>query len=211
MNVIRAFAKDAGDAVAMVDDPEALRGFLKPESAAAVWRRETERSFQSWIDGVEPTQLPQARIVLRPTAVRAALAELCDDAGMPQGPERTHLIDDVTDLAQMFANLMETEYLRLRLQAVTSNACRRFHVDAITARLICTYRGAGTQYGVSADGGDPAQIFTVPTGAPILLRGSLWPETPSSGLLHRSPPIEGTGETRLVLVLDPISDPGQEM
>jgi len=50
-----------------------------------------------------------------------------------------------------------------------------------------------------------------PTGAPILLRGTLWPEHPRSGLLHRSPPIEGTGETRLVLVLDPVDDPEEEV
>ncbi|HMB12384.1 MAG TPA: DUF1826 domain-containing protein, partial [Roseovarius sp.] len=30
---------------------------------------------------------------------------------------------------------------------------------------------------------------------------------PPSGLLHRSPPIEGSGETRLLLVLDPVDDP----
>ncbi|MEM6422079.1 MAG: DUF1826 domain-containing protein, partial [Pseudomonadota bacterium] len=45
-----------------------------------------------------------------------------------------------------------------------------------------------------------------PTGMPILLRGKLWPESPASGIVHRSPPIEGTGATRLVLVLDPIFD-----
>ena len=57
------------------------------------------------------------------------------------------------------------------------------------------------QYGISTDGREPKRIFTVPTGAPILLRGTKWPEPPHSGLLHRSPPIEGSGLTRLVLVL----------
>ncbi|MCZ4269037.1 DUF1826 domain-containing protein, partial [Rhodobacteraceae bacterium G21628-S1] len=47
-------------------------------------------------------------------------------------------------------------------------------------------------------------------GAPIILRGTRWPETPVSGVLHRSPPIAGTGETRLLLVLDPIDDPAEE-
>ncbi|MEW7008160.1 DUF1826 domain-containing protein [Lentilitoribacter sp. EG35] len=37
------------------------------------------------------------------------------------------------------------------------------------------------------------------------------PETPTSGLLHRSPPIDGTGETRLLLVLDPVSDPENDV
>ena len=57
----------------------------------------------------------------------------------------------------------------------------------------------------------PSQVFMVPTGAPILLRGTLWPTVPRSGLLHRSPPIEGTGETRLMLILDPVSDPDEEV
>lgn len=55
-------------------------------------------------------------------------------------------------------------------------------------------------------GKTPNNIVTVPTGAPVLLRGSLWPPKTETGLLHRSLPIEETGETRLVLVLDPIFD-----
>ena len=75
------------------------------------------------------------------------------------------------------------------------------------ARLVCTYRGTGTQYGTGLNGADPDRIFTVPPSSPIILRGTLWPEHPASGLLHRSPPIAGTGETRLLLVLDPVDAP----
>ena len=129
---------------------------------------------------------------------------------MPKGSEREWLLDDITSLANIFSDLMQAKFLRLRLDVVTTNACRKFHIDAITSRLVCTYRGTGTQYGVSSDGNDPKRVFTVQTGAPILLRGTLWPEQPPSGLLHRSPPIEGTGETRLVLVLDPVHEPRDE-
>ena len=125
---------------------------------------------------------------------------------MPNGRQRRWLAEDIADLAQRFADVMQVANVRLRVQAVTTNACRKFHRDAIAGRLVCTYRGTGTQYGTSIKGNDPKRVFTVPTGAPILLRGSLWPAEPPSGLLHRSPPIEGTGETRLVLVLDPIFD-----
>ena len=116
------------------------------------------------------------------------------------------LVNDVAALAEVLREIMPTSHLQMRFDVVTTNACRKFHIDAVTARLVCTYRGTGTQYGISTDGAEPQKIFTVPTGAPILLRGTLWPEPPRSGLLHRSPPIEGTGETRLVLVLDPIID-----
>ncbi|MEO1154763.1 MAG: DUF1826 domain-containing protein [Pseudomonadota bacterium] len=53
---------------------------------------------------------------------------------------------------------------------------------------------------------EPPQISQAPTGAPMILRGTLLPQDSPSGLRHRSPPIAGTGETRLVLVLDPIYD-----
>ena len=84
--------------------------------------------------------------------------------------------------------------------------CSRFHVDAMTARLICTCRGAGTQYGLSNAEGDPETVHTVPTGTAIVLRGKRWPPKAKVDLVHRSPPIQGTGQTRLVLVLDPIAD-----
>ncbi|MGY6411964.1 MAG: DUF1826 domain-containing protein, partial [Alkalilacustris sp.] len=77
----------------------------------------------------------------------------------------------------------------------------------VTARLLCTYRGTGTQLGIAPDGRDPDPIHTAPTGAVLILRGTLWPTDPSANLHHRSPPIAGTGETRLLLVLDPIFDP----
>ena len=120
------------------------------------------------------------------------------------------LIEDASALASIFADVMDSAYVRLRFDVVDTNACRKFHIDAVKARLVCTYRGTGTQYGLSENGHDPAQILTVPTGAPIILRGTRWPETPVSGVLHRSPPIAGTGETRLLLVLDPIDDPAEE-
>lgn len=204
MSMIRATAQNAAIGVAVADQPENLAAFLKPGCAAALWRRQPERDFMDWVNALPAEQLPQSRVVARPHDIGDVVAGLCETAQTPVSPHRDHFIDDVTALSDIFADLMQAPYLRLRLQAVTTNACRKFHLDAITARLICTYRGTGTQYGISTDGHEPARVFTVATGAPILLRGSLWPEAPVSGLLHRSPPIEGSGETRLVLVLDPV-------
>lgn len=167
--------------------------------------------FQSWIDALAPARLPRARVILRPGAVGDAALQICKASGTPACAERDRLVDDIAALAEVFARQMRARWLRLRLDVITTNACRRFHIDALTARLVCTYRGTGTQYSVSTDGADPSRIFTVATGSPILLRGTLWPGHPPSGLVHRSPPIEGTGETRAVLVLDPVDDPEDEV
>ncbi len=211
MTLARALVRNEAIGVAVADKPEDLKTFLQPGCAAAIWRRQPEPAFQKWIDTLDPSLLPQGRIVLPTNVVTSAVTALCDAAGTPDCTERDQLIGDVSALAEIFAELKNTPYLRLRLQAVTTNACRKFHIDAITARLVCTYRGPGTQYGISTDGQDPARVFSVATGAPILLRGTLWPEKPTSGMLHRSPPIEGTGTTRLVLVLDAVDSPEDDI
>ncbi len=211
MTLVREIVKDAAIGVGVADTPEGLSAIHRPGCAAAIWRRQPLPGFQSWIDALDPDMLPRARVILRPEAVRDAASEVYDASGTPFGPERDRLVDDIAALADIFAGLMRARWLRLRLDVVTTNACPKFHIDAVTARLVCTYRGTGTQYGVSTDGAEPRQIFTVPTGAPILLRGTRWPERPRSGLVHRSPPIEGTGETRTVLVLDPVDDQEEEV
>lgn len=207
MTLVREIVRHAAVGVSVADTPDGLSAIHRPGCAATIWRRRPVRDFQSWINGLDAQVLPKARVILRPEAVRDAAAAICDASGTPAGPERDRLVDDIAALADIFAALMQARWLRIRLDVVATNACRKFHVDAVTARLICTYRGIGTQYGTSADGVAPHRIFTVPTGAPILLRGTLWQERPRTGLLHRSPPIQGTGETRLVLVLDPVDDP----
>ncbi|MEL6563104.1 MAG: DUF1826 domain-containing protein [Pseudomonadota bacterium] len=206
MTLVRKRVQDAAVGVAVADTADALGTFLQPGCVAAIWRRHMPRDVGTWLDGQPPKSLPRGRINVHPDAVEDAVRAMCAGSGLPDGPERDWLVADASALAAAFSQLLSPRFLRLRLDVVNTDACRRFHIDAVTARLVCTYRGTGTQYGVSTDGNDPARVFTVPTGAPILLRGTLWPTQPPSGLLHRSPPIEGTGETRLVLVLDPLDE-----
>ena len=203
MTLVQDIIKTKSFGVDVTATPEGLATIHHPGCAAAIWHRHPLPRFQSWISALDPDILPSARVILRSDTVRTTVAEICEASDTPPGAERDRLVDDIAALSDVFAALMQARWLRLRLDVVTTNACRRFHVDAVTARLVCTYRGTGTQYGV----GEPRRVFTVPTGSPIVLRGTRWPETPRSGLLHRSPPIEGTGETRLVLVLDPLDDP----
>ena len=210
MTLVREIVEDSATGVSVADTPEGLSAIRTPGCAAAIWRRQPLPGFQTWIDALEPGRLPKARVILRPETAREEASRICEASGTPACDERERLVDDVAALADIFAGLTPAPYLRLRFDVTTTNACRKFHIDAVTARLICTYRGTGTQYGISTDGAEPRRVFTLPTGSPIVLRGTLWPERPTSGLLHRSPPIEGTGETRLVLVLDAISDRDDE-
>ena len=189
------------------DSIEGLNAVKQPLVPAAIWRRTPLSKFQTWIDSLPDKELPSARIALPLDAIQRALMEVMQISGMQACVQREMLIDDIAALANVFADINQTKFLRLRLEAITGNACSKFHIDAVTTRLVCTYRGPGTQYCFSADGTDLSSIFDVPTSSPIVMRGTLWPNKERSGFLHRSPPIEGSGKTRLLLVLDPISDP----
>ncbi|WP_171123822.1 MULTISPECIES: DUF1826 domain-containing protein [unclassified Ruegeria] len=206
MTYHRTDLNGAAVGVGVSDKPDGLAKIEMPGCAATIWRRQLAPEFQTWINTLDPSHLPKARLVLRPQG-RSGRPESLVQHGGDRRRCRTHLVRGcISDLATRFAEMMRAPYLRLCLDAINTNACRKFHIDALYARLICTYRGIGTQYGMSKDGLDPDRVFTVATGAPIVMRGTLWPQNPPSGLLHRSPPIAGTGETRLVLVLDPIFD-----
>ncbi|MEM6887405.1 MAG: DUF1826 domain-containing protein [Pseudomonadota bacterium] len=206
MNFHKRSVPDRAIDVHIADTTAALSRFVHPGHAAAIWRRQMPPDVQSWLDRVHPDNLPRGRLALSLDDVWKATQDLFDLAELPVGPERDWLQRDIVELSHLFSNVLSARYLKMRLEVITTNACRKFHIDAVTARMVCTYRGSGTQYGVSIDGNDPRRVFTVQTGAPIMLRGSLWPVSKPPQLVHRSPPIDGTGETRLVLVLDQVAD-----
>lgn len=205
MNLVRDLSPIKPD-LPRVTDPAELTVLAAPDCPAAIWSRPMGEARAAWLDRLPASQLPRWREIVAVDAVAEAALDACAEAGTPDSAEREELITEIQLLADTFAKLMKVSALLLRLDVITTNACKRFHIDAVSARLICTFRGTGTQLVAAESADDPGAVLTVSRGSPILLKGTLWPDAPASGLLHRSPPIEGTGETRLVLVLDPVFD-----
>jgi hypothetical protein len=204
-------AHDAGDpaltaSVRVVKDPAELSAIHEPGTGVALWDRALPPSLQSWLNSLPVEQVPSTRTVLRPRAVPEAVDVAFKAAGTPEGAERDRLADDIAGLAEMFAGLMAVPYVRVRLENLRGDACTKFHQDRVIARLICTYRGPGTQYGLAHADGDPTTIHDVPAGVPAIFRGALSPAADQPPVVHRSPAIAGTGRTRLVLVIDPVAD-----
>lgn len=133
-------------------------------------------------------------------------------------PARAWLTMDIAMLVARLAHLAGARRLRLSFGAVRTDQCRKFHVDYLRYRLVTTYVGPGTEWvpdeAVRRDALDhppdcpcdankeivraSSAIRHAVPGEVILMKGALHPD--HHGAVHRSPPIEGTGRVRVVLI-----------
>lgn len=195
----------AVDHAAEGDQPEILGAILRETVNLAVWQRRVSPALPPaplWpaIDDIGVT----TGIAAVEGAIRAAL----DDAGYPGGCAAA-LGTDIAGLTRRLAAIAECDAVSIRLEIVETDACRRFHADNVTVRLISTFAGRATQWLSNADaaslrsGADLSDltIRSLTAGDVALFKGRRW--SPDGAIVHRSPPIGATGEQRLLLVIDP--------
>ncbi|MGF1547717.1 MAG: DUF1826 domain-containing protein [Thiotrichales bacterium] len=145
-------------------------------------------------------------------------------AGLPALPGAADLQRDAAWLAEIYAALLGCPALGLRLEVLERAMCPRFHVDRVGIRMLCTYRGPGTEWldercadrrwlGQAGHGKgdaesglilDPAGIGRAPPFAVVLLKGALWQGNTGRGAIHRSPAVAAGEAPRVVLALDAI-------
>lgn len=186
------------DVVAFGHDRASLDTIARPGAALAVWWRSLPDALR---DGLDALDLDTVDDVALDLAADGTVGDALFDAGYAD-PLATSLAHDIDLLVRRHAALTGEDRLRLKLEVVETDACRRFHADFVTLRLLCTYVGPGTQW-CRADAADA--ICEVPTGAVGVFKGRMLLDPPT--VLHRSPPIVATGRRRLVLTIDPLISP----
>lgn len=123
------------------------------------------------------------------------------------GPLPPLLAADILTLARRFAALMNVQEVRLRLEGLVTDACRKIHADYTDVRLITTYSGPGTDYIPAAAGLSEENLRRLSTGDIALFKGRSFAED-HEPCFHRSPQIARSGLRRLVLVIDTPQDEG---
>lgn len=180
----------------------------KSSTDLVIWQRELPQRFQVWLDQLDAGHLPDLRILVESRNVRRAIDPLLDACGMPGCDMRDLLAEDIDDLVRSFAEITRSETVDVRLERISHDACWKFHRDNVEARLLTTYRGPTTEW-VQMAYADKALIDQQDYEGPLerlglhdvaLFKGSC--AGPNSGVVHRSPPVAGTGQTRLLLCLN---------
>lgn len=183
------------DVVAFGHDPASLDAIARPKAALVIWWRSLPDDLRLRLAALDLDTIDDVSVDID---ADAPLDSTLRDAGYP-GAVVVPLAGDIGLLIRRHAALTGEDRLSLRLEVVETDACRRFHADYVTLRLLCTYAGPGTQW-CRAAASDA--ICEVPTGAVGVFKGRMLLAPPT--VLHRSPPIVATGERRLVLAIDPI-------
>jgi hypothetical protein len=184
-------------------DSAILQNIGRDNCNLAIWERGKIPDYAPLIaDTAEPIRIECAPCDLG-TALRQALSHNGFDAPHLHAP----FTSDVALLAQSFCTTLAVSRLEVRLEVVTTDSCRKFHADYVSARLITTYVGPGTEWldAKSADqvakGAEPLRINRMNAGDVGIFKGKMATLHPA---IHRSPPIATSGEKRLLLVLNPI-------
>jgi hypothetical protein len=126
------------------------------------------------------------------------------------------LINDISMCCSLFVQITRAQTIRLSLKVVNHDACRKFHIDGYTYRLLCSYSGPGTEWTYNdnvrrrflGEGEnediikDWNRIERIATYDIAVLKGELPQQRTRKGIVHRSPPISQTGKKRLVLRID---------
>jgi hypothetical protein len=198
-------------------DRTVLAHILLPGINLAIWERSVPRAIVRWLRETSLSDLQSRFQDLDFKAPAACIGALLS-ARMPSRTSREQaakiaLVNDVADLASVTTKIARVTSVRIRLEWVTEQPCSYFHTDKVPLRLVCTYRGSGTEWlsdeaakRLTAPDDVPAQneINRLTAGDVAVMLGSPYGSTIGTALTHRSPPVNSSSEWRLFLAIDPV-------
>ncbi len=193
--------------------PEVLESIALPDINLSLWQRPVELHIAREVAVLAASQLPKRRLRTSADSFAGDVTALLRERRLdPRSFD--HLLADLCLLADRFFTLSGNRDTRFQLVTTDSNNCGRFHVDTRYLRMICTYQGPATEWLRN----EQVDRFMLERGAPnhkIIRFGEpahfepFWvgimkgdPDRSGNGLVHRSPPIVGTGQTRVLFCLD---------
>ena len=197
------------------DTPDILTRISEPDVNMCVWQRPSIDQIEGELMSLTPRDLPDVRCHCTLNNFDAAVTGLMANQGL--SPDLfNHWRGDLLNIARVYFPLTKGRRVTMRLETTDQDGCPRFHTDRTHLRLLCTYLGPGTEWLSDDQANREAQLAGAPnseillTDAPSqlgrfwvgLLKGSAFPGNSLNGLIHRSPPSQGRGITRVLFCLD---------
>ncbi|MCE5359539.1 DUF1826 domain-containing protein [Candidatus Igneacidithiobacillus taiwanensis] len=217
--MIPAIALDKPSSYAlMVDAAADLAAIYDPDVQLVVWQRPLNAELRSYWQRAAEAGNVGRRIVARDGALPEDL--LPDLPGVETAWSELRFVD------WLFRDLCEVRTLGVRIECSQDRVCPRFHVDHVALRLLCTWKGPGSEWvddaqvdrrflGAGSRGlpdeqsgllRPGAKIWQIPEQAIALCKGDAWAGNERRGVVHRSPAVAPADGARVLLALDLLED-----
>lgn len=195
------------------DDAGVLQKVMEPGTHLSLWSRPVETSIVQEIVNLQASDLQNNRRATSRSSFDADVSALLREQGLDPMAFQS-LRADMSRLISIFSIVSEGRELKFRLLTTDTDDCRRFHLDRLHLRLLCTYQGPGTEWLTDAQVdrealvrcrpnsevkryGEASRFETFWVG---ILRGD--PKNIGYGQVHRSPPIADSGRVRVLFSID---------
>jgi hypothetical protein len=184
-----------------------------------IWRREARdwsRSFQA----LDDVGFLASQMIIESGESVESIGATFDEEINADCPEAFDLYQDIMDMATTFFAQVKAKRYGVRLEKVSGDMCRLFHVDRVGVRLVHTYFGVATEWLANEDvirsglgQGDNslamrqgAIVRSLPDGAVGLMKGEIYPGNLGNGVVHRSPSQGESKSGRLLLRIDTLGE-----
>lgn len=184
-----------------------------------IWQRRLRAPLADAVDTLATGACFDVRAEFEVRGRGEAVEELLVGTGIVEAGAAMVLAQDVASLSFMLGRLLGAPRVRVRIECNDGGLCPLFHVDATGLRLICTYRGPGTEWvpghlvrrdqlglqgrtpeaANAAIAPGPDDIRELQPGWVGIFKGSERHGDYANGVVHRSPQRPGR---RLLVVLD---------
>jgi hypothetical protein len=181
-----------------------LAAILEADCAVAVLCRDPQPAICAYIEAALRSEGGMA-------GVRRVLAVAAPDypALLPALPGRDELAADLAALTTLFADLLGCERVGFRLEVSSAAMCPKFHADRVGLRMLCTYRGPGTEwidpkYQDLPEAMERGSVSRATAFDVVLLKGHAWPGNDGRGAVHRSPDVAPERAPRVLAAFDAV-------
>jgi len=182
-----------------IDDLDAI---LSPACNLALWKRPTSPAPIA-IQELVNSPFQSLQLVYDRSQPIDIIGAYFDEHLSLKAVDAYPLFSDIMTIAKKFVSLCSDKVIGIRLERITNDNCKSFHIDYLSLRLICTYWGAATEWlensNVNREGlgqnrndlvwkneDDIKQFKTSWVG---VLKGENYEGNSGNGVVHRSPQI----------------------
>ena len=198
---------DIGDSAAV------LQRATDPDVHLSLWRRPVNEAIVQELAQLKASDLSNTRRATSCASFDTDVSALLQEQGHDPAAFQS-LRADMSQLITIFSAVSSGRDMKFRLLTTGSDDCRRFHLDRLQWRLLCTYQGPGTEWLTDAQVDREALVRCRPNGEVLrfgqasrfetcwvgILKGD--PKNIGSGQVHRSPPIADSGRVRVLFSID---------